>query len=125
MPASKECCERHLCLLCVTFALTFGHLLVAAELAELRRREQEAGIMPEPALDRFMEAMSQQASVHLPFTCPMERAKPPRMCHLVGGTPPDQQTSSYEVRFWISVASMCKLRFPGHVTRAVICLEAR
>ena len=55
-------------MLCSTSVPTFERLLAAAELAELRRREQEAGIMPEPALDRFMEAMSQQASVHpLPF----------------------------------------------------------
>ena len=33
----------------------------AAELTELRRREQEAGITPDAALDRFMEAMSLQA----------------------------------------------------------------
>ena len=37
---------------------------VAAELVEMRRREEEAGITPEPALDRFMEAMSLQARLH-------------------------------------------------------------
>ena len=37
------------------------NLLATAELAEVRRREEEAGITPEPALDRFMEAVSLQA----------------------------------------------------------------
>ena len=32
----------------------------AAELAELRRREQDAGIVPDRALDEFMEGMSIQ-----------------------------------------------------------------
>jgi hypothetical protein len=35
--------------------------IIAAELAELRSREAKAGITPDPALDRFMEAMSLQA----------------------------------------------------------------
>ena len=37
--------------------------LAAAELAELRRREQEAGITPDRALDDYMEAMSLQVRV--------------------------------------------------------------
>ena len=52
---------------CVRAVDTVTTMLVfaAAELAELRRREQEAGITADPALDAFMDAMSIQVRPRL------------------------------------------------------------
>ena len=74
--------------------------LAAAELAELRRREHEAGIVPEPALDRFMDAMSQQACHMLSVCCSLITGPNlPLYCYVL---PDHEQFAETQQRWWAS-----------------------